>query len=98
MVAFEMAAQDPEFDEDIVEPAAVAAEIFEPVATEQIAATEVAEIAPKMESPTPAVARAAPSPAAIAAPEPSLGATILASGILKKPAEPPTIHWHRSGG
>ncbi len=89
MVAFEMAAPDPEFDEDIVEPVAVAAEIFRPVATEQIAATEVAEIAPTMESRNPVAARAAPSPAATTAPqpapEPSLGATILASGILNKP-------------
>ncbi|MBI5264646.1 MAG: hypothetical protein HY852_22860 [Bradyrhizobium sp.] len=91
MVAFEMAAPDPEFDEDmagegLAAPSAVADPTLEPVATQPTAVTEMAEMT-TVTMASPEVTQAAPLPASSLAflPEPSLGATIIASGILQKP-------------
>jgi hypothetical protein len=95
MVALEMAAPDPDFDDAIIEPAT--AEIAEPAArveeafaaeptapvTETIATAEIAVAV--MERPVADVAQAAMRPTPSPVSEPSLGASILASGMLQKP-------------
>jgi hypothetical protein len=101
MVALEMAAPDPDFDEAVVEPAAaelaapataepVAAVTHveepvaaEPVVTEAVATQEMSVAV--MERPLAEVAQAATLPIPSPVSEPSLGATILASGMLQKP-------------
>ena len=104
LVALEMAAPDPEFDEmiaeqaaaEIAEPAVVAAELDEPIAAEPVAAISdaiaTADFAVDvMERPAPAMAQVAaplPMPSPVPESEPSLGSTILASGMLQKPRTP----------
>lgn len=98
MVALEMAAPDPDFDEAIIEPAAAetaepaitaaqveeafAAEPITPV-TETIGTAEIAVAA--MERPVAEVPQAATRSTASPGAAPSLGATILASGMLQTP-------------
>jgi hypothetical protein len=101
MVALEMAAPDPEFDGEFDAPPSVAAEPAAALASEQDVAGEPqhqavgkpAEIAAAwVESPGTATAPARPSPESVSspqsAPQPSLGATILASGILQAQRAP----------
>jgi hypothetical protein len=98
IVALEMAASDPEFDEMAAEPAA--AETSEPPpglphAEEPVAAAPIAPASEVvatseigiavMERPAPEMAQTTPLPMPSPLPEPSLGATILASGMLQKP-------------
>ncbi len=98
MVALEMAAPDSDFDEsfieqvaaEIAEPVATAAQVEEPIATEPVAsvADAVATVemtAAVMERPLAEVAQATTLPMLSPVSEPSLGATILASGMLQKP-------------
>ncbi len=105
MVAFEMGAPDPQFDEppleevtaEIAEPIAaeieapVAAGLAEPIAAESIvpaaAAMASADAAVAvMERPVAEAVHVSPLPTHSPAPEqPSLGATILASGLLQRP-------------
>ena len=110
LIALEMAAPDPEFDEAIPELAEAAAPVAEPVAEpalsepvspEPVAAEPIAPVAAfepavaimerpaTVEAQTPQQAMATPHvsplPMPSPLPEPSLGATILASGILQKP-------------
>jgi hypothetical protein len=96
MVALEMAAPDPDFDEAIAELAEVAPAVEQPVAIEPLAMEPIAaEPDDAITLPEVAVAvmeRAMPEVVAQAAPMPSplpedasLGATILASGMLQKP-------------
>jgi len=83
MIAMEMGAPDPIDDDEIAEPAHFA----EPAPVEQAILVEVPEpVAAVVEPPV----EMAPQPAAVAAPavEMSLGSTILASGMLSKPARP----------
>lgn len=85
MVAFEMAAPDPDFDDDFAAPVAVTAPMAEPVMAEPMAAVKAAEMQTPIAA-KPEVAQAAPLPTPTPAsrPEPSLGATILASGMLQQ--------------
>ncbi len=83
MIAMEMGAPDPIDDDEIAEQVHFA----EPAPVEQAIVAEVAEpvaafVEPPVEMP--------PQPAAVAAPvvEMSLGSTILARGMLSKPAKP----------
>ena len=95
MVALEMAAPDPEFDEVIAEqpaagivaPAPVGAPIDDRAATTPVSeAVATAQIGVAvMERPAPEVAEAAPLRVSSPVQEPSLGSTILASGMLQKP-------------
>ncbi len=98
MVALEMAVPDSDFDEsfieqvaaEIAEPVGTAAQVEEPIATEPVAsvADAVATIemtAAVMERPLAEVAQATTLPMLSPVSEPSLGATILASGMLQKP-------------
>ena len=80
MIAMEMGAPDPIDDDEIAEQAHFA----EPAPVEQAIVAEVAE-------PVAAPVAMPPQPAAAAAPavEMSLGSTILASGMLGKPANDP---------
>lgn len=83
MIAMEMGAPDPIDDDEIAEPAHFA----EPAPVEQAILVEVPEpVAAVVEPPV----EMAPQPVTVAAPavEMSLGSTILASGMLSKPAKP----------
>lgn len=88
IVTFEMAAPDPDFDEGmagdgLAAPAAIENPTFEPVAAAPMAVAGMATAT--VARPQAAQAAPLPGPTPAPHPEPSLGATIIASGILQKP-------------
>jgi hypothetical protein len=85
MIAMEMGAPDPIEDDEIVAPATEPAHFAEPAPVEQTIAAEAPElVAAPLEMPPQRAVEAAAAPAV----EMSLGSTILASGMLSKPAKP----------
>jgi hypothetical protein len=92
MIAMEMGAPDPfddeEIPEEIAEPVAEALHIAEPPVEPEIVAEILEPVAAPIEPPVQPI----PQPVAEAAPEPareiSLGSSIIASGIVRKPGIP----------
>ncbi|NOJ45031.1 hypothetical protein [Bradyrhizobium archetypum] len=86
MIAMEMGAPDPISDDEIAEAAAEQARLAEaaPIAAEIVAEAPepvAAQAPPPVQPPPPSAAAAAPAPAV----EMSLGSTLIASGMLRKP-------------
>jgi hypothetical protein len=91
MIAMEMGAPDPFEDDEIAEPVVEEAHIAEPV-VEQAQVSELVEPEIVAELPEPMAAppvQPPPQPVAAAAPEPalevSLGSSIIASGLVRRP-------------
>jgi len=96
MIAMEMGAADPFEDDEIAEPVVAEAHFAEPVVEEsqvaELPAVEpdiIAELPEPMAAPVAPPVQPAPQPVAAAVPEPvlevSLGSSIIASGILRRP-------------
>jgi chemotaxis protein histidine kinase CheA len=96
MIAMEMGAPDPFEDDEIAEPAVEEAHIAEPVVEEAqraepppIEPETVAELPEPMAAPVEPPVQPLPQPVAQAVPEPalevSLGSSIIASGLVRRP-------------
>jgi hypothetical protein len=96
MIAMEMGAPDPIDDDEIIEPMVTEAGIAEPLVEETqfaelppIEPEAVAELPQPMAAPVAPPVQPAPQPVAARAPEPalevSLGSSIIASGLVRRP-------------
>ncbi|MBN8990861.1 MAG: hypothetical protein J0H42_21665 [Rhizobiales bacterium] len=94
MIAMEMGAPDPLEDDEIAAPVVAEAHFAEPAVEDVGIAAPVVEEAPFVEPPAarpeivaelPEPLAAPPRPVAAAAPEVSLGSSIIASGLVRKP-------------
>jgi hypothetical protein len=85
MIAMEMGAPDPFEDDEVAEPVVEEARIAEPVVEEET----VAELPEPMAAPVEPPVQPPPQPVAQAVPEPalevSLGSSIIASGLVRRP-------------